>query len=55
MDALVHMLKKELKEVERVGFNCTNLELTYKIVDIIKDIYEIKDMEAKWNHEEHKD
>ena len=43
MDALVRMLKKEIKEVERIGLNPTNLDLTFKIVDIIKDIYRSND------------
>lgn len=52
MDALVRMLKKELKEVERIGLNPTNLDLTFKIVDIIKDIYEIKEKELEMEDED---
>ena len=52
MDTLVRMLKKELKEVERIGLTPANLDLTFKIVDIIKDIYEIEEKELEMEDED---
>lgn len=47
MDKLIQMVKEELKNVEKQGFNTSNLETTYKLVDIAKDLYEIKEKEKE--------
>lgn len=43
MEKLIHMIEEELKNVESQGLTPANLETTYKLVDIEKDIYEIKE------------
>lgn len=47
MDKLIHIVKEELKNVEQQGLNPSNLETTYKLVDIAKDLYEIKEKEKE--------
>ena len=46
MDKLQELVKKELKEIESTGINASNLELIDKLVDIYKDLGEIKQMEG---------
>ena len=43
MEKLIHMIEEELKNVESQGLTPANLETTYKLVDIEKDIFEIKE------------
>ena len=45
MDKLINMIKEELKNVEKQGFNANNLETTFKLVDIEKDLYKIQKLE----------
>ena len=47
MEKLIHIVKEELKNVEQQGLNPSNLETTYKLVDIVKDLYEIKEKEKE--------
>lgn len=47
MDKLRELVKKELKEIEEKGLSASNLETTYKLVDILKDIGEIESEERE--------
>ena len=47
MDELLEKVKKELKEIGNAGISAANLDVTYKLVDIAKDIGEIKEQEEK--------
>ncbi len=42
MEKLIEIVKKELKEVGEKGLTNANLESTYKLVDILKDLTEIQ-------------
>lgn len=42
MEKLLEQVKKELTEIENKGINASNLELVDKLVDIYKDLDEIK-------------
>lgn len=46
MEKLLEQVKKELTEIESKGINASNLELVDKLVDIYKDLGEIKQMEG---------
>ena len=41
MHELRHKAEKELEKIADQGFTTSNLEIAYKLVDIVKDIYEI--------------
>lgn len=43
MEKLIEIVKKELKEVGEKGLTNANLESTYKLVDILKDLTEIQE------------
>ena len=43
MHDLLRKVKKELDQIGETGINSSNLETTYKLVDIMKDIYEIEE------------
>lgn len=45
MEKLLEQVKKELTEIEAKGINASNIELIDKLVDIYKDLGEIKKME----------
>lgn len=45
MEKLLEQVKKELTEIESKGINASNLEIIDKLVDIYKDLGEIKQME----------
>jgi hypothetical protein len=45
MEKLLEQIKKELTEIETKGINASNIELIDKLVDIYKDLGEIKKME----------
>lgn len=45
MEKLYENIKKELKEIESNGIDASNLETTGKLVDIMKDLSEIKQNE----------
>lgn len=47
MDELLHKVKKELKEIGSKELTTANVEIAGKLVDIVKDIGEIKEQEAK--------
>lgn len=47
MDKLLRNVKKELEHIAEEGLNGSNLEATYKLVDIAKDIGEIQEQEEK--------
>lgn len=46
MEKLIEIVKKELKQVEEQGLSMENLETTFKLVDILKDLYEVKEGEG---------
>lgn len=46
MHKIVQEIKKELKEIENTGLNNTNIDAVGKMVDILKDIHEINEMEG---------
>lgn len=43
MEKLMEIVKKELKEIGEKGLTNANLESTYKLVDILKDLKEIQE------------
>lgn len=45
MEKLLEQVKKELGEIEAKGINASNIELIDKLVDIYKDLGEIKKLE----------
>lgn len=45
MEKLTEQVKKELTEIGTKGINASNIELIDKLVDIYKDLGEIKKME----------
>jgi len=47
MHELEHKAKKELEKIAQQGLTTSNLEIASKLVDIVKDIHEIDDMEMK--------
>lgn len=46
MEKLLEQVKKELTEIESKGINASNIEIVDKLVDIYKDLGEIKQMEG---------
>lgn len=46
MDALLNRVKRELDVIADKGITSSNLETTYKLIDIYKDIREIECMEG---------
>lgn len=46
MDRVLENVKREIKEIGEQGINANNLDLLDKLVDIEKDIYEIKEKEG---------
>lgn len=46
MHEIVKQIKEELKQIEKTGLNAGNLDAVDKMVDILKDIGEIKKMEG---------
>lgn len=46
MHKLIQEIKKELKDIEQTGLNAGNLDAVGKMVDILKDIHEINEMEG---------
>lgn len=46
MEKLIEIVKKELQQIEEQGLNMENLETTFKLVDILKDLYEVKEDEG---------
>lgn len=51
MDELLSKVKKELREIGEKGITAANLEVAYKLVDIAKDIGEIKEQEREEKEE----
>lgn len=51
MDKLKELVKKELTEIQDTGINTSNIELIDKLVDIYKDLGEIKQMEKGGDQE----
>ena len=51
MDELKHRVKKELENISSKGITASNLDSTYKLVDIYKDILEIREKEEKDNYD----
>ncbi len=47
MRKLTDEVKKELREVEEQGINMNNLDTTFKLVDILKDLKKIEKMEGE--------
>lgn len=47
MDELKHRVKKELENISTKGITSSNLDTTYKLVDILKDILEIEEKSNK--------
>ena len=47
MDQLLHKVKKELKEIGEKELTTANVEIAGKLVDIVKDIGEIKEQEMQ--------
>jgi hypothetical protein len=47
MHKIVEQIKKELKQVESTGLNAGNLDTVGKMIDIMKDIKEIGEMEGE--------
>lgn len=47
MEKLLRNVKKELQHIADEGLNSSNLETTFKLVDIAKDIGEIEEQEQK--------
>lgn len=45
MEKLLEQVKKELTEIESKGINASNIEIVDKLVEIYKDLGEIKQME----------
>lgn len=46
MHKLAQEIKKELKGIEQTGLNSSNIDAVGKMVDILKDIHEINEMEG---------
>lgn len=44
MDKLIRDIEKELKEIEEQGITANNLEVTSKLVDMLKDLTEVEKM-----------
>ena len=42
MEKILDNIQKEMKQIEDQGINAGNIDILYKLVDIEKDIYEIK-------------
>lgn len=53
MDKILENVKKEIREISEQGINANNLEVLDKLVDIEKDIYEIKEKEGGLNSMEY--
>lgn len=49
MEKLQEMVKKELTEIESKGINASNLEIVDKLVDIYKDLEEVKKIKEGGN------
>ena len=47
MDRLYDLAKKNIREIEEVGLNMSNVEFAGELVDIIKDINEINEKEGQ--------
>lgn len=43
MEKILDSIQKEMKQIEDQGINAGNIDILYKLVDIEKDIYEIKE------------
>ena len=52
MEKILENVRKEIKEIEEQGINANNLEILYKLTDIEKDIYEIKEKEHLYGKED---
>ena len=46
MHKILEEIKKELKQIEQTGLNAGNIDAVGKMVDIMKDIHEIKELEG---------
>lgn len=46
MEKLIESIKKELNSIGEKGLNTTNLEVTSKLSDILKDLSEFQKMES---------
>lgn len=47
MHKIVEQIKKELKQIEQTGLNTSNIDAVGKMVDILKDVHEIQEMEGE--------
>ena len=47
MDKLMEKVKKELENIAEKGLSASNLETTYKLIDIYKDIKEAEYYESE--------
>lgn len=47
MQKLISNIQRELDQIANNGVNTGNLDMLFKLVDIQKDLYEIKDHEDK--------
>lgn len=50
MHKILENAKEELKQIEQTGLNSSNLDATYKLVSIAKDIHKIKKLEEGENN-----
>ena len=46
MDKLMEKVKKELENIAEKGLSASNLETTYKLIDIYKDIKEAESINS---------
>lgn len=55
MDKLIENARRELKQISEKGFSKENLEMTCRLLDIVKDASEIKEMEEEMLEESEKE
>ena len=46
MEKILDNVKKEIKQIAKQGINYNNIDVLYKLIDIEKDIHEIKEKEG---------
>lgn len=46
MEKILDNVKKEIKQIAEQGINANNIDVLYKLIDIEKDIHEIKEKEG---------
>lgn len=46
MEKVLENVKKEIKQIGEQGINANNIDVLYKLIDIEKDIYKIKEKEG---------